>query len=127
MNKKKINWKKVRKNLFPHWQKAAPGILTFVSCIAAIQLSSIIAPAFTSHKATLVVFGAITVYAANKWRLKEDELRRTISGAKRIQLQLDAEVIRHKEVEELLLKMLKVEKVEYEASTINPRGQRQEF
>jgi len=131
----KINWKKVRKNLYPHWQKAAPNTILFVSVIVTVQMSNIVAPQFTSHTATLVALVAITVFSVYKWRKEADIVRRIKSGSERAQLELTYEKARHQEIEKIQSQFIagsqkqthKKQEIEAEPSVPCFDGERQEY
>jgi len=122
----KINWKKVRKNLYPHWQKAAPSILLFVSVIISIQASMLIAPEFTGHTAILVAAVVVAIFTTYRWQKAEDEMERMKTGADRATLELQHERLRHKEVEDLL-KQFTAREREDEPLVSRFDGNRQEF
>ena len=100
INWKKV-WKKVRKNLYPHWQKAAPYTMLFVSVIVTIQISNIVAPQFTAHTATLVILVTTTIFSSYKWYKEADTVRRMKSGSERARLELTYEKARHQEIEKI--------------------------
>ena len=98
-------------------------------------MSNIVAPQFTAHTATLVALVAVTVFSAYRWYKEYDTVKRIKSGAERAKLQLDHEIVRHREVEKIQSQFIagsqnqthKKRETEHEPPVSQFDGQREDF